>query len=75
MSGAVIKISVAFDEKILAKIIENLNGSHAIFIVTGENASKFSARVICVIALLRLIIIFLRSRFSLGLSSPPPSSG
>ena len=48
MSGAVIKISVAFEEKILAKIIENLNGSHAIFIVIGENASNFSARVLWV---------------------------
>ena len=46
MSGAVIKISVALEEKILGKIIENLNGSPAIFIVTGENASKFLARVI-----------------------------
>ena len=46
MSGSVIKISVALEEKILGKIIENLNGSPAIFIVTGENASKFSAQVI-----------------------------
>ena len=45
MSGTVIKLSVALKERTLRNIIENIDGSPAIFIVLGKNATQFSSQV------------------------------
>ena len=79
MSGTVIKLSVALKERTLRNIIENIDGSPAIFIVLGKNATKFSSQVMLYTILKndRLFISSFSSkkRFSRGLSSCPPSSG
>ena len=73
MSGTVIKLSVALKERTLRNIIENIDGSPAIFIVLGKNATKFSSQVMLYTILIndRLFISSFSSKTDFQEACPP----